>query len=111
MEAGQHRKAATADMADIRPRKWALGNLPFVHHSVSAKLSTIIGTKPFVPQRRQALRNADVATHLSRYLQGIADQARLIVIENHKSDQDVVTRYAIYPFIKYPSIGRANPFV
>lgn len=57
------------------------------------------------------LRKADVATHFYRYLQGMADQAQFIVIENHKSDQDVVTPYANYQFTKNPSIGRAGLFV
>ncbi|MEO7179086.1 MAG: hypothetical protein ABIW83_09595, partial [Allosphingosinicella sp.] len=57
------------------------------------------------------LCKADVATHFYRYLQGMADQAQFIVIENHKSDQDVVTPYANYQFTKNPSIGRAGLFV
>lgn len=57
------------------------------------------------------LRNADVATHFYRYLHGMADQAQFIVIENHKSDQDVVRPYANYQFTKNPSIGRAGLFV
>lgn len=58
-----------------------------------------------------ALRKADVATHFYRYLQGMADQAQFIVIENHKSDQDVVTPYANFQFTKNPRIGRAGLFV
>ena len=57
------------------------------------------------------LRRADVATHFYRYLQGMADLAQFIVIENHKSDQDVVTPYTNYQFTKNPSIGRAGLFV
>ncbi|WCP16105.1 hypothetical protein sphantq_04601 (plasmid) [Sphingobium sp. AntQ-1] len=57
------------------------------------------------------LRKADVATHFYSYLQGIADQAQFIVIENHKSDQDVVMPYANYQFTKNKSIGRAGLFV
>lgn len=57
------------------------------------------------------LRKADVATHFYRYLQGMADQAQFIVIENHKSDQNVVRPYANYQFTKNPSIGRAGLFV
>jgi hypothetical protein len=57
------------------------------------------------------LRNADVATHFYRYLHGMADQAQFIVIENHKSDQDVVRPYANYQFTKNPSIGRAGLFI
>ena len=57
------------------------------------------------------LRKADVATHFYRYLQGMADLAQFIVIENHKSDQDVVTPYTNYQFTKNPSIGRAGLFV
>lgn len=57
------------------------------------------------------LRNADVATHFYSYLQGMADQAQFIVIENHKSDQDVVTPYTNYQFTKNKSIGRAGLFV
>lgn len=56
------------------------------------------------------LRKADVATHFYKYLQGMADQAQFIVIENHKSDQDVVASYANYQFTKNPSIGRAGLF-
>lgn len=57
------------------------------------------------------LRKADVATHFYRYLQAMAHQAQFIVIENHKSDQDVVRPYANYQFTKNPSIGRAGLFV
>lgn len=57
------------------------------------------------------LRKADVATHFYGYLQGMADKAQFIVIENHKSDQDVVTPYANYQFTKNKSIGRAGLFV
>jgi hypothetical protein len=57
------------------------------------------------------LRKADVATHFYRYLEGMAAQAQFIVIENHKSDQDVVTPYANYQFTKNKSIGRAGLFV
>jgi polyhydroxyalkanoate synthesis regulator phasin len=57
------------------------------------------------------LRDADVATHFYRYLQGMADHAQFIVIENHKSDQDVVRPYANYQFTKNPSVGRAGLFV
>jgi hypothetical protein len=57
------------------------------------------------------LRNADVATHFYRHLQSLAGQAQFIVIENHKSDQDVVRPYANYQFTKNPSIGRAGLFV
>ena len=59
----------------------------------------------------QELLNANVATHFYQYLQGMADQAQFIVIENHKSDQDVVKPYANYQFTKNPSIGRAGLFV
>ncbi|MEQ3747245.1 MAG: hypothetical protein ABNH53_13555 [Henriciella sp.] len=57
------------------------------------------------------LRKADVATHFYRYLEGMADVAQFIVIENHKSDQDVVTPYTNYQFTKNPSIGRAGLFI
>lgn len=57
------------------------------------------------------LRKADVATHFYRYLQGMANQAQFIVIENHKSDQAVVTPYPNYQFTKNLSIGRAGLFV
>ncbi len=57
------------------------------------------------------LRKADVATHFYRYLQTTADQAQFIVIENHKSDQDVIMPYANYQFTKNPSTGRAGLFV
>ncbi|MEQ7330475.1 hypothetical protein ABQF09_00515 [Xanthomonas campestris pv. campestris] len=57
------------------------------------------------------LRKADVAAHFYRYLQGMSGQAQFIVIENHKSDQDVVMPYANYQFTKNPSIGRAGLFV
>ena len=57
------------------------------------------------------LRKADVATHFYRYLHGMAGQAQFIVIENHKSDQEVVTPYANYQFTKNLSIGRAGLFV
>jgi len=56
------------------------------------------------------LRKADVATHFYRYLQGMANVAQFIVIENHKSDQDVVTPYTNYQFTKNPNIGRAGLF-
>jgi len=54
---------------------------------------------------------ATAGTHFYRYLQGMTNQAQFIVIENHKSDQDVVTPYANYQFTKNPSIGRAGLFV
>lgn len=57
------------------------------------------------------LRKADVAEHFYRHLEGMADQAQFIVIENHKSDQEVVKPYANYQFTKNPSIGRAGLFV
>lgn len=57
------------------------------------------------------LRKADVATHFYRYLHSMADKAQFIVIENHKSDQDVVTPYTNYQFTKNSSIGRAGLFV
>ena len=57
------------------------------------------------------LRKADVATHFYRYLQDMADQAQFIVIENHKSDQAVVTPYENYQFTKNPNIGRLGLFV
>ena len=57
------------------------------------------------------LRKADVATHFYRYLHDMAEQAQFIVIENHKSDQDVVTPYANYQFTKNSSIGRTGLFV
>lgn len=57
------------------------------------------------------LRNADVAAHFYRYLEGMADHAQFIVIENHKSDQEVVKPYANYQFTKNSSIGRAGLFV
>jgi hypothetical protein len=57
------------------------------------------------------LRKANVATHFYRYLQGMADQAQFIVIENHKSDQEVVRPYSNYQFTKNPSMGRAGLFV
>lgn len=57
------------------------------------------------------LRKADVATHFYRYLQGMADQAQFIVIENHKSDQNVVKPYSNFQFTKNPRIGRPGLFV
>jgi hypothetical protein len=57
------------------------------------------------------LRSADVATHFYRYLQDMADIAQFIVIENHKSDQDVVKPYTNYQFTRNPNIGRAGLFV
>lgn len=57
------------------------------------------------------LQAADVATHFYRHLQSMADQAQFIVIENHKSDQDVVKPYQNYQFTKNPSLGRAGLFV
>lgn len=57
------------------------------------------------------LRKADVATHFYQHLQSMADKAQFIVIENHKSDQDVVTPYNNYQFTKNKSIGRAGLFV
>ena len=57
------------------------------------------------------LRKADVATHFYQHLQDMADQAQFIVIENHKSDQAVVTPYANYQFTKNPNIGRPGLFV
>jgi hypothetical protein len=57
------------------------------------------------------LRKADVASHFYRHLQSMADQAQFIVVENHKSDQDVVTPYENYQFTKNPGIGRAGLFV
>ena len=53
----------------------------------------------------------DIVSYFYRYLHGMADQAQFIVIENHKSDQDVVRPYANYQFTKNPSIGRAGLFI
>jgi hypothetical protein len=57
------------------------------------------------------LRNADVATHFYQHLQSIAGHAQFIVIENHRSDQDVVRPYVNYQFTRNASIGRAGLFV
>lgn len=58
-----------------------------------------------------ALRRADVAQHFYRHLQSLSDDAQFIVIENHKSDQEVVAPYPNYQFTRNPNIGRAGLFV
>jgi hypothetical protein len=58
-----------------------------------------------------ALRRADVARHFYQHLQSLSDNAQFIVIENHKSDQDVVAPYPNYQFTRNPSIGRTGLFV
>ena len=56
------------------------------------------------------LRSADVAAHFYRHLQSLAHQAQFIVIENHRSDQNVVVPYNNYQFTRNPAIGRAGLF-
>jgi hypothetical protein len=58
-----------------------------------------------------ALRRADVARHFYRHLQSLSDYAQFIVIENHKSDQEVVAPYRNYQFTRNHSIGRMGLFI
>lgn len=58
-----------------------------------------------------ALRRADVARHFYRHLQSLREFAQFIIIENHKSDQEVVLPYKNYHFTRNPSVGRRGLFV
>jgi hypothetical protein len=57
-----------------------------------------------------ALRGADVARHFYRHLQSLKDRAQFIIIENHKSDQEVVAPYWNYQFTRNPALGRVGLF-
>lgn len=57
-----------------------------------------------------ALRGADVARHFYRHLESLKDRAQFIIIENHKSDQEVVAPYWNYQFTRNPAIGRVGLF-
>lgn len=57
-----------------------------------------------------ALRGADVARHFYRHLESLKDRAQFIIIENHKSDQEVVAPYWNYQFTRNPALGRVGLF-
>lgn len=57
-----------------------------------------------------ALRGADVARHFYRHLESLNDHAQFIIIENHKSDQEVVAPYSNYQFTRNPTLGRVGLF-
>ena len=57
-----------------------------------------------------ALRGADVARHFYRHFQSLKDRAQFIIIESHKSDQDLVAPYWNYQFTRNPAPGRVGRF-
>ena len=57
-----------------------------------------------------ALRGADVARHFYKHLDSLKDRAQFIIIENHKSDQEVVAPYWNYQFTRNPALGRVGLF-
>lgn len=58
-----------------------------------------------------ALRKADVARHFYQHLQSLSEFAQFIVIENHKSDQEVVKPYKNYHFTRNHIVGRRGLFI
>lgn len=56
------------------------------------------------------LRKADLASHFYRHLHSLSGRAQFIVIENHKSDQDVVAPFPNQQFTLNPSSGRTGFF-
>lgn len=56
------------------------------------------------------LRKANLAAHFYAHLHGLADFAQVIVIENHKSDQQVVAPYPNTHFTRNPNFGRSGFF-
>ncbi|QND19179.1 hypothetical protein HB774_02230 [Rhizobium leguminosarum bv. viciae] len=63
-----------------------------------------------VSAEEMELRNAGVADHFYRHLHSLSGRAQFIVIENHKSDQDVVTPYPNHQFTLNPALGRTGFF-
>lgn len=57
-----------------------------------------------------ALRGADVARHFYRHLESLRSHAQFIIIENHKSDQEVVAPYRNYQFTGNSMLGRVGLF-
>jgi hypothetical protein len=57
-----------------------------------------------------ALQQANLAEHFYAHLHSIRHLAQVIVIENHKADQDVVKPYPNTRFTRNASIGRAGFF-
>lgn len=57
-----------------------------------------------------AIQQANLAAHFYEHLQGLCELAQVIVIENHKSDQEVVAPYANIHFTRNPMLGRAAFF-
>lgn len=56
------------------------------------------------------LRKADLAGNFYRHLHSLSGRAQFIVIENHKSDQDVVKPYPNHQFTLNPALGRTGFF-
>jgi hypothetical protein len=57
-----------------------------------------------------AIQKADLASHFYAHLHGLRDRAQFIVIENHKSDQQVVEPYRNTRFTRNPDLGRVGFF-
>jgi hypothetical protein len=57
-----------------------------------------------------AIQRADLASHFYAHLHGLRDHAQFIVIENHKSDQQVVEPYPNTRFTRNPDLGRVGFF-
>ncbi len=58
----------------------------------------------------KAVVKADLAGHFYRHLHGLEGTAQFIVIENHKSDQDVVKPFPNVQFTRNPRTGRTGFF-
>jgi hypothetical protein len=63
-----------------------------------------------VTEEELELRRANLAAHFYAHLHGLRDRAQVIVIENHKSDQQVVAPYPNTRFTLNPNLGRVGFF-
>jgi hypothetical protein len=63
-----------------------------------------------ITEEEMELRRANLAVHFYAYLHGLSDRAQVIVIENHKSDQQVVDPYPNIRFTRNPDQGRVGFF-
>jgi hypothetical protein len=63
-----------------------------------------------VTEEELELRRANLAAHFYAHLHGLRDRAQVIVIENHKSDQQVVAPYPNTQFTRNPNLGRVGFF-
>lgn len=56
------------------------------------------------------VQRADLAEHFYAHLHGLGHYAQFVVVENHKSDQQVVSPYPNTHFTRNPLLGRAGFF-